>query len=166
MAEGVGVTMEEVMKLVAVLAEKMNEKQHENMMAAIAEMKKPSEREQKELDAKDERIRQAQESRRQIAKAEEERKRLNALGCPHASYNPASGTTRHTWRAQVHTPGRDKEGNPIKPYFVPTCQMCHTQLPKILATTEMLTGGVNLDQYVGLDIDRLKKWAEQMMQAA
>ena len=151
-----GISMEEVMRLIAT----MGEQQHTNMLAAIAELKKPSEREQKKIDAEELRLKQQQENRLKLAMAEEERKKNNAAGCSHATFHPGTGVTRHAWRAQVHTPHKEK------PYFVPTCQICQTQLPKILATTDMLTGGVNLDQYLGIDADRLKKWAEQSQVAA
>lgn len=151
MAEGPGVSMEEVMRLIAT----MSAEQHKNMLEAIAEMKKPTAREQEKIDKEDAKIRQQQENRIKLAKAEEDRKKNTALGCSHSTFHPGTGVVRSAWRAQVHTPAGEK------PYFVPTCIICQTQLPKILATNEMLSGGVNLDQYMGLDADKLRKWAEQ-----
>lgn len=144
-----GVDMKAIFELIA----QMDANNQKNILLAIQEMKKPTEREQKEMDEKDKKIRQHQEARVKLAQSEEERKRLQALSCPHSTTHPGTGVTKHTWRAQVHTP--DKE----KPYFVPTCMKCLTQLPKILASTEMLTQGVNLDQYAGLDIQALRGWA-------
>lgn len=150
-----GLDMAQVLQLIA----KMDENNQKNMLAAIQEMKKPSEREQKELDAKDARIKQAQEQRLKMARAAEKGRQMQAYGCQHATTHPGTGVTKHAWRAQIHTPAGEK------PYFVPTCQQCLTQLPKILATPEQLTQGINLDQYAGIDKEVLTKWAT-VMQAA
>jgi len=143
-----GMDLEAVMRIIA----QMNADNQQNMLSAIAEMKKPTEREQKKLDAEELKLQQHQTSRIKLAQAEEDRKRMQASSCAHATTHPGTGVTKHCWRAQVHTPHNEK------PYFVPTCTQCFTQLPHILATTEMLTQGVNLDQYAGLNIDVLRNW--------
>lgn len=139
--------MEDVFKLIA----QMSADQQENMMKFAAELKKPTAREQAEIDRKEAEIKRRQEERLKLAKAEEDRKKNMALGCVHATYHPGTGVTRHAWRTQVNSDG----------YFRPTCQICQTQLPRIKATPDMLLNGVNLDQYMGLDADKLRKWAEQ-----
>jgi hypothetical protein len=149
--------MEDVFKLIA----KMSEDQQANMMKFAAELKKPTEREQKELDAKEARVASQQQARMEMARSEIMRKESLRHGCSHSSFNQATGQSKHAWRAQVHTPGRGE-----KPFFVPMCQICHTTLPKILATPDMLTQGVNLDMYQGIDLERLEKWAEQAAQVA
>lgn len=147
-----GVTMQQVFEIIS----KMNEQQMDNMMKFAAELRKPTEREQRKIDDEDRRLAVRQQERLKLAESEENRKKLMAAGCPHATTHPGTGVTKHTWRAQVHAPHGEK------PYFVPTCQICWTQAPRILATPDMLTNGVNLDHYTGIDLDRLKKWAEQM----
>jgi hypothetical protein len=152
----VGVSMEQIFQMIA----KMSTDQQENMMKFAAELKKPSDREQKEIDAKEARIVANQKARIQMAQAEEDRKDNLMRGCAHATYHPGTGVTRHAWRAQVSTPGHGE-----KPFFQPMCQICHTVLPKIIATPDMLTQGVNLDQYMALNADTLKRWSEQMAAA-
>lgn len=151
-----GITMEQVFELIS----KMNEQNQQNMLTAIAEMKKPSAREQAEIDAKEKRVAEQQKARIQLAQSEERRKELNRLGCPHSTFHPGTGVRKHSWRAQVHTPAGEK------PYFKPTCTQCWTQGPKILATPDMLTNGVNLDQYADIDLARLEAWAKQVNTAA
>jgi len=146
-----GIDMEAIFQMIA----KMDENNQKNLMLAISEMKKPTTAEQKIIDEKDARTKQHQEARLKMAQAEEQRKASQIRTCAHATTHPGTGVTKHSWRAQVHTPAGEK------PYFVPTCQQCLTQLPKILATTEMLTQGVNLDQYAGIDMNVLKNWAAQ-----
>jgi len=146
-----GVDMEAIFQIIA----KMDENNQKNLMLAIAEMKKPTAAEQKSLDEKDLKTKQHQEARLKMAQAEEQRKSSQMRSCSHSTTHPGTGVTKHSWRAQVHTPLNEK------PYFVPTCMQCLCQLPKILATTEMLTQGVNLDQYNGIDLNVLKNWAAQ-----
>ena len=143
------------MKMVFDLISKMNEDNQKNLMSAIAELKKPTPREQEKLDKEEAKVKAQQQARLKLAMAEEQRKKNNILGCRHATVHPGTGVVKHAWRAQVHTPLGEK------PYFVPTCQICWTQAPKILATPDMLTQGVNLDQYTTIDYDVLKKWSEQ-----
>ena len=145
-----GLDIEAVLKLIG----QMNADNQQNMIAAIAEMKKPTEREQKKLDAEEVKIVQHQKSRIALAHAEEDRKASLRRNCAHATTHPGTGVTKHTWRAQVHTPAN------VKPYFVPTCTQCFSQLTPILASTEMLTQGVNLDQYAGINMDVLTNWAK------
>lgn len=147
--------MEQVFQLIA----QMNEQNQSNLLSAIQEMKKPTALEQEKLDKEAAKVKQQQESRLKLAKAEEDRKLNAARFCSHATTHPGTGVVKHAWRAQIHAPHGEK------PYFKPTCQICWTQLPKILATPDMLTNGVNLDQYTGLDVDRLKLWAVQAQEA-
>jgi hypothetical protein len=153
--ETVGLDMEKVFALIA----KMDENNQKNMLAAIAEMKKPTPAEQLKLDKEAEKVRGQQEARLKLAQAEEQRKINNARSCPHATTHQGTGVTKHAWRAQVHTPHGEK------PYFVPTCQICFTQVPRILATADMLTQGVNLDRYTQIDYEVLKNWAKQALVA-
>lgn len=148
--ENPGITMEQVFALIA----KMDENNQKNMLSAIAEMKKPTAAEQAKLDKEAAKVKGQQEARMKLAQAEEQRKINTMNGCRHATANQATGVIKHAWRAQVHTPHGEK------PYFVPTCQICWTQMPKILATPDMLTQGVNLDQYLQIDVEVLRNWAK------
>lgn len=156
-----GLALAQALELIA----KMGEQNRETMVEFAKEIRKPTPkeiREEAENEKKEDRIRanrlvQLENARKQAA-ADESR----AQGCSHASYNPATGITKHSWRAQVHTPAG------VKPYFVPTCDMCHYQIKDgqgnpvhFPASVEMLTNGVNLDQYVALDLDKLKTWYKQ-----
>lgn len=148
--ENQGVTMEEVFKIIS----QMNAQNQENLIAAIAELKKPSDREQKKIDEEEKRIVAHQKSRMQIAQAEEQRKENLKRGCPHSTYHPGTGVRKHAWRAQVHTPANEK------PFFQPICSQCLSLGPKILATSDQLQNGVNLDQYMDIDLSRLEAWAK------
>jgi hypothetical protein len=155
-ARPVGITMEDVFNLIG----KMDENNQKNLMAAIAEMKKPTAVEQEKLDKEAAKVKNQQEMRLKLAKAESDRKIMNARACGHVTVHQGTGVVKHAWRAQVHTPHGEK------PFFVPTCQICWTQTPKILASPDMLTNGVNLDQYSQIDFDILKNWAKQAEAAA
>ena len=143
------------MAMLAEILSKMGSDNREQMMEFAKELRKPTEREQRKIDEEDKRLERAQSERLALAKAEVQRRENNRLGCPHARINQATGVSRHMWRAQVHAP------TGVQPYAVPTCQMCQTQTGKIPASPDMLTQGVNLDQYAGLTYDALTKWAEQ-----
>ena len=154
--QNVGLDMEQVFALIG----KMDENNQKNLLATIAEMKKPTPAEQAKLDKEELKLKSQQESRLKIALAEEQRKKNNASYCRHATVHPGTGVVKHSWRAQVHTPHGEKA------FFVPTCQICWTQSPKILATPDMLTQGVNLDQYSQIDYEVLKNWAKSAEAAA
>lgn len=119
------------------------------LTAILAEAKKPNQYEQEQIDEK----RALKERNRlgalEVAKAETERKAMLKRNCPHHN-----GKT-HTWVAQAHTP------NGVKPYFVPTCQRCNTQLPPVECSTEQVTNGINLNIYKTLDMAALERMAER-----
>ena len=140
--------------LKAILAQ-MSESNREQMMEFAKELRKPTEREQRKIDEEDKKIKSAQLERLELAKADEQRKLMNARGCGHVRTHPGTGVTKHLWRAQVHTPdGR-------APYIMPTCQGCQTQIGPIPATAQMLREGVSLDQYPTINEQALRTWAEQ-----
>jgi hypothetical protein len=145
-----GMSVSDVMALL----QKMDESNQKNLIAAIQELKKPSPEELAKKEASDAKIKQQQEMRFKLAKAEEDRKLMQKRSCRHSSYNPATGIGKHAFRAQVHTP------DGVKPYFEPMCIQCQWIGPKIAATPDMLTQGVNLDQYPDLTIERIEEWAK------
>lgn len=148
------------MEQLAAIFAKRDEAQQKNLIAAIQELKKPTPQEQAKLDKEAEKLAREQKARMALAKAEEQRKINQKVNCRHATIHPGTGVRKHQWRAQVHTPHGEK------PYFQPLCTQCFTQGPKILATSEMLQNGVNLDQYADLDLDRLEAWAKSASEAA
>lgn len=160
-----GTDMAAVFRELAGLLAERDDKAQANLITAIQELNKPTAkeiREEKENEKKEERIRAQQAERLKMARAQEAAKALNMQGCSHAFFNPGTGVTTHAWRAQVHAPDGEK------PFFIPTCQLNQCQIKdgngnpvKFPATNEMLTNGVNLDKYIGLDIDRLKTWHKQ-----
>jgi hypothetical protein len=144
------VTMGDMLQLLA----KMNEDNQKNMMAMVAEMKKPTEREQKELDVKEAKLVQQQATRLKMAQAEEQRKEMQRKSCAHGTTHGGTGVTTHQWRGQVMTPSH------CDPYFLPRCTQCNTALKPIRASAEMMTQGVNLNMYAGLNIPILEQWAD------
>lgn len=151
-----GVSMKDVFDIIS----QMNDDNQKNILLAIQEMKKPTEAEQKKIDAENAKLKSQQEARLKLAQADEQRKEMRSRSCSHSTVHPGTGVVKHAWRAQVHTP----DGEPA--YFVPTCMQCWTQGPKIKATMDQVKNGVNLDQYVGIDLERLKLWAQQMEHTA
>ena len=127
----------------------------QQMATTIAtEMKRLTPREQAKQDKEDAQILRNEQESLQRAKSEIESREAKKRGCPHTMTHPATKVTWHRWVAQVHTPSHRK------PYFVPLCQQCGTQLPEIAATQAMLTEGVQLDQYPTLNMETLENWAK------
>jgi len=149
MPETETMSVPDVMKFLA----EQNRQNQEALLAAIKELKKPSEFEQRKIDKENEVLRNKQMSRLTEAKAEVERKEMRMRNCPHAAAHPM-GYTMHLWGGQAHTPANQPA------YFVPTCGRCQTQLPKVYCTPEQLTQGINLYTYKNIGIEDLLKAAE------
>jgi hypothetical protein len=150
MPEEPGITMAQVMELVS----KMTAAQNENMLAAIAEMKKPSAREQAKLDKEDARVAAQQEARLKVGMAEEQRKQNIRRGCPHSTYHPGTGVRKHAWRAKTYTPHNEQ------PFWMAICVQCQTLGPKVPATLHQLQNGVNLDQYASVSFEEMEEWVK------
>jgi len=117
--------------------------------AVVAAAKKPSQLDQEAIDEKQALRARNKNEALERGKAEEESKAMRKRNCPH--HNGKS----HTWVAQAHTPAG------VKPYFVPTCQRCQTQLAKIECSVEQVTQGINLVNYKTLDMAALERMAER-----
>lgn len=152
--EQAGTQLQDILTAMAAILKDQNAEQQKMFLEAIKEMKKPSPEEQAKLDREREQTTRRAKEQAELARIEHQRREANKLGCPHGTTHPGTGVFKHAWRAQVHTPA----GRP--PYFVPICMQCLTELQPIPATAEMLTNGVNLDQYRSLDMAQLVKWAE------
>lgn len=139
---------------VIALISKMGEQNQNALLEAVKELKKPNEFEQIEIEKKLNQLKQKADNHVAFGRIEEQRKQMKVQSCPHARINPATKISFHLWRGQVHT------GDQGKPYFMPTCLDCQTQLPKIYCSPEQLTEGVGLNNYNGVDIESLLKWSE------
>lgn len=138
---------------VLTLLQAQSEENRKQMMDFARELKKPTEREQREIDDKDLKLKQHQETRLKLAKAEEDRKEMQKRTCQHGTMHSGTGILHHQWRAQVHTPAH------CDAYFQPRCTQCATALDPIRATAEMLTQGVNLCDYKSINMQTLIDWA-------
>lgn len=144
-------TMAQVLQILA----DRDEKNLEMMKTLAAEMRKPTEIEQKKLDKEEAIVARAQQERLEQGKAEVARQLANKIGCRHSSTNRATGQVKHAWRGQVSTPlGR-------KPFCSPVCSQCFTVLPAFAATSDMISGGVNLSDYETLNMETLEGWARE-----
>lgn len=152
-------TLDQVLELL----NKMNQSADERMLKAIQEIKKPSPEEQAKLDAEKAKVRERALKGVKIAQAEEQAKVNAAQHCPHGTTHEGTGVFTHQWRAQVHTPAGEK------PYFLPRCTQCGSTWdrvfglpsPKIPATPEQLQGGVNLNKWTKMDIERVVDWVRR-----
>lgn len=144
--------MEDVFRFLAAEREE-NRKQ---MLEMVAELKKPTAREQKKIDEEDARYLRAEQEKRALALIEIQRRENNQKNCPHVRVHAGTKAISHTWRGQVHTPdGQD-------PYWIPVCTQCLTTLPKIKATPNQVREGLNLNQYTGVTLEGLLKLAQQV----
>lgn len=144
-----GLSIAEVIQLMS----QMNAQNQNSLIEAVKELKKPNEFEQIEIDKKLAQQKKKAEDHVAFGRIEEERKVMKVRSCSHSRHNPANNTDFHLWRGQVH------DGDQGKPYFIPTCLDCNTQLPKIFCTQEQIREGVGLNKY-RVDIEILLNWAE------
>ena len=127
------------LEMVQMLIKQMQEGNRE----LAAELRKPTELEQKKLDdERESRIKRAQQS---IAAAKQKERMDLALQAQCRSENHArpDGVTR--FRAQVNSNG----------FFVPVCLKCHIELPPVKATPEEIQNGVMLGNYRGITEEAL-----------
>lgn len=127
----------------------------ELLKTVVEAARKPNEYEQKKIDVEQarEKVRLAQ--KKQMSEAEVARREGIKRNCPHGTAHPGNGTFKHTWRAAVLTPAGEK------PYFLPMCEQCQTQLDKIYATPEQVREGVELHKYQGLTVEYLERWSRE-----
>ena len=142
-----GKQMEQMFKMLS----QLNKEQSETFMAAIKELRKPTEAEQEKMDKEKALAKQKLENRILAAKADEQGKAMRKAGCSHSMPDG-----KHTWRTQVNQDG----------YFRPLCVVCNTVLPPIKATLEQIKEGVNLESYKSIDMAMLEKWAEHTRKSA
>lgn len=133
----------------------LNNQTQENFMLAIAEMKKPSVREQMQIDKEEELVRKKQLGRIEAAQQEIARDQAKRDGCSHTMPSTIAGLPgRHAWVAAVNSDG----------YVRPFCNVCRFgdkgQL-KFKATPHMLQNGVGMNTMTNINLETLTKWAAQ-----
>jgi hypothetical protein len=152
-------TMEQVMQMFGTL-----QKDNRDALIEFArELKKPSPEEQAKLDKEHAKLKERAAAAVKLAMAEEKGKENAAKFCPHGTTHKGTHVFTHQWRAQVMTPHGEK------PYYIPRCTQCSSTWdrvfglpsPKILATSDQLQGGVNMDQWTDEDIRRVVEWARR-----
>lgn len=110
--------------------------------------KQPNEYEQELIDEKRTQRERMKNEALERGKAEMAMREMRKRNCPHHNGK------NHTWVAQAHTPAGKK------PYFIPTCQRCQTQLPPVECSTEQVQNGINLHIYKTLDMAALERMSE------
>ena len=154
--ENQGYSLDQVLELL----NKVNQAADERMLKAIAEIKKPSPEEQAKLDREHAKARERALSAARLAMAEEQGRDNAAKNCPHGTTHRGTGVMKHQWRAQTCTPYGEK------PYYIPRCTQCGSTWdrvfglpsPKVLANSDQLQSGVNMDQWSMDDIHRMVEW--------
>lgn len=140
-------------KTVQLLSALLAAQQQQNlvlMREMVLELRKPSEDEQKKIDAERERQKQRAINAARQGEAVDAMIEAQKASCQHLKPNGD-----HTWRGQVHSNGWAE----IK------CQRCLTTF-RVKPLPEHMASGLNLDQVKGLTIEHLKAWERQSAQIA
>lgn len=153
-----GFTIDQVLQLL----NKQSEENQKNLLLAIQELKKPTAEEQDKIDKERAKLKERAAAAVKLAMSEEKARENAAKFCPHGTTHKGTHVFTHQFRAQVMTPDGEK------PYYIPRCTQCGSTWdrvyglasPKILASTEQLTQGVNLDQWSMEDIRRVVEWSK------
>lgn len=131
-------------KTIQVLMALMSE-QSKTFMQGIAELRKPSEEDQKKADEARERRKQASINAAKMGQQITAQILSEQQRCRHAKPN-----NEHTFRGQVHSDGWAR----IK------CQRCMKSFT-VRPLPEMVAQGLNLDQVPGLTVAHLEAWEKQ-----
>ncbi len=115
----------------------------EMMKAFAAELKKPTELEQKKIDDDRNRLLRQAAIRRNEAKIEEEARISTQRGCAHVKRDNSPA-----WGGQVNSDG----------YVRPMCTICRKIMPEIKAPVEWIANGVNMQ-----DKEIFPKLTEEML---
>ena len=154
-----GFTIDQVLELL----NHQSVENQKNLLLAIQELKKPTAEEQAKLDKERAKLKERALAAAKLAQAEEQGRENAARMCPHGTTHKGTKVFTHQWRAQVCTP------NGEKPYYIPRCTQCGSTWdrvyglpsPKVLATSEQLQGGINMDQWSMDDIQRVVEWVRR-----
>ena len=157
--EGQGISPEQL----AQILDAINTKADERMIKFAKELKKPSPEEQAKLDRDKAKLAERVLAAAKLAQAEEAGRANAAKFCPHGTTHAGTKAFTHQWRAQVHTPDGEK------PYYVPRCTQCSTTWdrwigapsPKILANSDQIQNGVNMDQWSSEQVKTVFEWAKR-----
>jgi hypothetical protein len=136
--------------LVALLSQ-LGENQKETLIALAAELRKPTEIEQKKLDEEKESIRKRTINAVAAAREGERITLVKQSNCNHMQGNNGKTDGISTFGGQVNSNG----------YWVARCGKCFVQTLPIKATTQELQGGVNLRSWQNVSLEGLNRLAIQ-----
>lgn len=125
-------TLQLLMQMTAVMAKTM-----------AVELRKPTEEEQKKLDAEMQRIKNQRIQAAELGRAEAQQIKDTQAACGHSKPNG-----EHTFRGQVHADG----------WAEIRCQRC-IKTYRVRPTTEMMASGLNLGDIKGLTEAHLHAWS-------
>lgn len=123
----------------------------EGLKNFAVELRKPTEFEQEKIDKELALRKQKLEARIRQAKIDEDVREMKRLGCSHTMPNG-----RHTFRGQVNSDG----------LITPICTICLTEFPKIKATQDQISNGVNFEAYKQLDMATIERWSNLTLTTA
>lgn len=154
-----GFTLDQVLELL----NHQSVENQKNLLLAIQELKKPTVEEQARIDKEQAKLKERTLAAAKLAQKEEEAKQRAAKFCPHGTTHKGTKIFTHQWRAQVMTPDGEK------PYYMPRCTQCGStwdrvydlSSPKVLANSDQLKDGVNMDQWSMDDINRVVAWLRE-----
>lgn len=129
----------------AALVAQLGEQQKETLIELAAQLRKPTELEQRKLDQERDSIRKRAEMSVAAAKQHDLQQGAKQSRCPHADKN---GIT--TFVSQVYGDG----------FWKPFCARCQLQLPAIKATHEEEMGGINLRTWENVTEAGLRQLAQ------
>lgn len=132
-------TLQLLMQMTAVMAKTM-----------AVELRKPTEDEQKKLDAELQRIKNQRIQAAELGRSEAKQIRDTQAACGHIKPNG-----EHTFRGQVHGDG----------WAEIRCQRCQKTY-RVRPTTEMMASGLNLGDIKGLTEAHLHAWSQNSAQIA
>lgn len=126
----------------------------EILKTVIAEVRKPTELEQKKLDKEHSQEQKMLKQRVMLQTAEAKARESRRANCAHGTVHPGNNSFKHSWAGQIHSPAGEH------PYIIPTCQQCQTQTSKIYVNPATIIDGAGLDRYPSLTVDSLEAWAK------
>lgn len=135
-------TLQTVMAMMMPVMQTMLDANRETTMAAVAEMRKPSEEEQKKIDAELARIKNARIQAAKTGEMEANIIKQQRAGCGHIKPNGM-----HTFGGQVFSNG----------WAVIKCQRCYVEF-NVRPLPEQIASGLNLQDIKGLTIEHLRTW--------
>lgn len=138
--------LETVMEQNRLLIEQMGKQNSDSTLALAAELRKPTEMEQKKLDEEHKSLRKRMEMAVNAAKQKERQDTAKQATCPHKDRN---GIT--CFNGQVTSDGR----------WAVFCNRCGLNAPRIKATHEEQMSGINLRSWENMTFEGLQQLHKQ-----